>query len=289
MPTSRAKIDALINLLEDPDDTIFHHIREEIKSLGSDIIPNLEDYWLHNRRNLLFQQRLEGLIREIQFDSFEAGLLNWWYGKNHDLLEGVVRVARYRYPELEPEDIRNKLEPLVREIWLELNDHLTALEKIRVINHFLFETHRFRGNAANYHDPKNSFINDVIDMRKGNPLSLSIVYLLICQSLDLPVLGVNLPRHFIVAFLDPTTHFQEGDDPSILFYINPYSGGSVFGHQELNEFLKKIHLEPQPSFFVPCSNQDIVSRLLNNLSYAYARKHDKERAAELDSVRKRLT
>jgi regulator of sirC expression with transglutaminase-like and TPR domain len=198
----------------------------------------------------------------------------------------VILIARFQYPDLDENKIYHQLNQLQREIWLELNDNLTSFEKINVINRILFDMHSFGGNTANFHAPQNSFINIVLESKKGNPLLLSIIYSHIAQQLDLPVYGVNLPEHFILAFMN---HFFQGDMEAVsadevMFYINPFSKGSVFDSKEIDNFLKKLSLEPQPSYYVPCNNLEIIRRLLRNLMYSYEKLGHEEKTAQVQAL-----
>lgn len=275
------EINALIRLLDDPDEDIYGHIRQEIKSFGEEIIPNLESHWERNRLGNLFQGRVENLIHEIQYGSLEDHLLQWWQEPKPDLLEGVTLVSNYKYPTLEVDEINKQITKYTQEIWLELNDYLTALEKIKLINHFIFDVHGFSGNTEGFHDNQNSFLKDVLDSKKGNPLSLSILYILIGRQLDLPIYGINLPRHFVVAFLDPYQITSPIEDSPVLFYINPFSKGEVFGPSELTEFLEKINVTEKPDFFKPCDSTTILKRMLNNLIYSYSKSGDHQRSEEI--------
>jgi regulator of sirC expression with transglutaminase-like and TPR domain len=126
----------------------------------------------------------------------------WKRGGGEDLLEGALIISRYRYPDMDEQKVKARLAAIRQDIWLELNDNLTAFEKVRVFNHIFFQTHGFKGNKRNYHAPQNSYINEVLDSRKGNPLSLAIIYQVLAEDLDLPLRGVNLPNHFVLAYLD---------------------------------------------------------------------------------------
>ena len=275
------EINALIRLLDDPDEDIYGHIKHELKSFGADVIPNLEDHWESNRLGKLFQHRIENLIHEIQYGSLEDRLLHWWQEDKPDLLEGVTLISNYKYPDLTVDDLNKEITKYTKEIWLEINDNLTALEKVKLINHFIFDVHGFRGNIEGFHDNQNSFLKDVLDSKKGNPLSLSILYLLIGRQLDLPIYGINLPRHFVVAFLDPFQLNTSIKESPVLFYINPFSKGEVFGSSELNEFLDKIKVKQSTSSIEPCSPKHIVTRMLNNLIYAYSNEGEIKKAEEL--------
>jgi regulator of sirC expression with transglutaminase-like and TPR domain len=283
------EIKALIRLLDDPDENIYGQIRQELKSFGQDIIPKLELQWEFNRHGHLFQSRVEDLIHEIQFGSLEEQLLDWWNLDKPDLLEGVTLVSNYKYPNLSLDDINAKISKYTREIWLEINDYLTALEKIKLINHFIYDVHKFSGNVEGYHDHQNSFLNDVLDTKKGNPLSLSILYILIGRQLDLPIYGVNLPRHFVVAFLDPYQLTTPIEDSPVLFYINPFSNGEVFGASELSEFLEKLNLPKKQDYYKPCNSKTILKRLLNNLIYSYSKVGELNKAEEIKKLSQLLT
>lgn len=278
------EINALIRLLDDPDEDIYGHIKHELKSYGADVIPNLEIHWESNRLGKLFQYRVENLIHEIQYGSLEERLLHWWQEDNPDLLEGVTLISNYKYPDLTVDDLNTEITKYTKEIWLEINDNLTALEKVKLINHFIFDVHGFRGNVEGFHDNQNSFLKDVLDTKKGNPLSLSILYLLVGRQLDIPIYGINLPRHFVVAFLDPFQITKPVEDSPVLFYINPFSKGDAFGSSELEEFLDKIKADKAAEGFKPCGPREIIQRMLNNLIYAYSNEGELKKAEELKKL-----
>lgn len=270
---NKKELIALISLLDDPDEDVFDNIRNKLLSLGQEVIPDLEDAWEHSFDTVI-QNRIENIIHKIQFEKIAEKLREWAKPENQNLLEGALLVARYQYPDLNEEKIKKHLEQIKQDVWLELNDNLTALEKVKVINHIFFDVHGFSGNTTNYHAPQNSYINNVLESKKGNPLSLSLLYAIVSQSLGLPVYGVNLPEHFVLAYKDiygnvnlPTVlHPYESN---VLFYINPFSKGSVFGKKEVDAFLKQLKLEPDRSYFEPCSNLDIIKRLIRNLINSY--------------------
>ncbi len=264
-------ITALISLLDDPDEEVFTHIREKLLSFGSPVIPFLEKEWEKSFESVI-QTRIENIIHNIQFkDSFE-GLKNWANSGGQNLLTGLLLVARYQYPDLNEDAIRKQIERIKHDAWLELNDNLTALEKVRVLNHIIFEVHGFSGNTTNFHAPQNSYINNVLESKRGNPLSLSILYTIIAQSLEIPIYGVNLPEHFILAYATEKTDLPvpiSSKDEKVMFYINPFSKGTVFGKNEVDSFLRQLKVKAIPSFYEPCTNVDMIRRLINNLSFAY--------------------
>jgi len=281
------EIDAMIRLLDDPDTEIFNHIETRLVSMGKEVIPILENEWEVNF-NPLIQNRIENIIHKIQFENVLISLKDWAENASENLLQGAILVAKYQYPDLDAEKIGIQIEQMTRDIWLELNDNLTALEKVRILNNFMFKVFDFSGNTTNYHAPQNSFINIVLESKKGNPLSLSILYSLIAQKLEIPILGVNLPEHFIVAYMDEVgivPYKPEEKTPSaVLFYINPFSKGSIIGRKEIDAFLKQLKIDPMDSYYEPCDNIAIIKRLLRNLMYSYQKLGDHDKMDELNQM-----
>ena len=282
---NKKEINALINLLDDPDETIYTQVKDRFISIGSPVIPYLELAW-ENSFEMLIQKRIEDIIHTIQFDALNKELVNWAKKEQDDLLKGILLIARYQYPDLDEDKIRRQMQQITHDVWLELNDELTALEKVKILNHIVFEVHSFSGNISNYHAPQNSFYNVVLESKKGNPVSLSILYLLIARELKIPIYGINLPEHFIVAFVDEDVNLLNLSDKStdadnVLFYINPFSKGIIFSRSDIDQFLKQLNLEPQPLFYRPCSNIDIIRRVLRNLIYSYEKLGHVEKIEEL--------
>ncbi len=279
------ELKALICLLDDSDPEVIQEVSRALMQRGPSVVPQLESAWIGDLP-LLARERIEELIHRIQWNQCRDALLAWSEGDHRDLLTALIWVARIRYPDLDESDLRNRMESLRIEIWMEMNPHLTALEKVRVINHVLFKIDGFRGNTAHYNDPQNSCLNKVLESRKGNPIVLCCMYLWLATRLELPVVGVNLPQHFILAYLDEAS-LAEGSTKA-LFYINAFNKGMVFGEKEIERFLELIHLPVNPRYFRPCSHHDIVVRVLNNLIHGYTEAGKQEAVEELVELRDTL-
>lgn len=285
----KTEVSALISLLDDPDEQVYLQIREKLLSMGFEVIPALENAW-ENSFDTILQQRIEGIIHRIQNDALVRGVKEWSLPENQDLLTGALLVARSQYPDINEAQVRKHIEQIKQDIWLELNNNLTALEKVRVINHILFDVHNFSGNTSNFHAPQNSYINNVLETKKGNQVSLSIIYAVIAQDLRIPIYGVNLPEHFILSYVDQSVNPQmiTSVEDVVLFYINPFSRGSVVSKKEIEAFVRQQRLEPKPEFFAPCSNLSIIRRLLNNLMASYEKLGYPNKVDELRVLRDAL-
>lgn len=281
-------IEALVRLIEDPDESVFEHVRDEIINCGSAAIPFLESSWEVDDFGLTFQARIENLIHDIQFSEIEIDLTNWITSADRDLLAGVLIVSRYQYPNLDESWVRSRMQEIRKDIWLELNDNQTAYEKVKVFNKIFYGKHGFSGNSKEYHSPLNSCINTVLEMRKGNPLTLCVIYSVIAQSLDMPVYGINLPNHFVLTYLDENNinaHIDPENKTGTLFYINAFSKGGIFNDQEIRDFLKGLNKTEDRSYFEPCSNSAILSRMLTNLINSFQQVGNLEKVNELIKLR----
>jgi regulator of sirC expression with transglutaminase-like and TPR domain len=278
-----SEINALIKLLDDEDQEVLTAVSESILSHGISIVPTLERYW-ESTLDEKIQQRLENLIQEIHFRQVSNQLKNWVDTGGSDLMEGAYIIAKYQYPELSLEYLKGIIDDLKQGIWLELSPNLTALEKINVVNHFLFKVFKFTGNTESFFSPQNSYINQVLETKKGNIISLAIVYQLLSNAAGVPVAGVNLPKIFLLAYMDIYDITQK----KVLFYINPYSNGTVLGKAEIDHFLKQQNIESMESFFTPCSNLETIQRLILNLILAYEKTGQQDKTDELQELLKIL-
>jgi regulator of sirC expression with transglutaminase-like and TPR domain len=266
---------ALISLLDDPDTSIFEDISQKIIAYGGAVIPHLESAW-ENSFDHLAQTRIENIIHHLQFESIKLELTNWKNKSEKKLIDGAIIVAKYQYPDLEVAKINSAIKQITQDVWLELNDNLTALEKIKVLNRIIFEVHGFYGNTKNINSPKNSYINNVIEQKKGNPITLGILYLSICAQLNIPMFGVDVPAHFVLAYAE--------DKEIPLFYLNVFNKGTVFGFQDIDSFLVQLKVEPEDKHYVPCSKLAVIKRLIQHLVYTYENLGYLDKKEELESL-----
>jgi|LauGreStaDraftv2_3_1035109.scaffolds.fasta_scaffold01293_2 regulator of sirC expression with transglutaminase-like and TPR domain len=276
---NESELRSLVALLDDDDPEVFSHIEEKLLSYGTGVIPFLEEEW-GELKDLIHQQRLENIIHQLQFNKLFSDFVEWGKSEEQDLLHGVYLVCKYRFPEYQKQQLINIIEKLRLDVWLEMNYELSPYEKVRIINYIFYQVHGFKGNLDNYHDPANSFINQVLESKKGNPILLATIYLLIAQKLNIPIYGVNLPQHFVLAYLEEfgksnvAMRFNDIEEMAnkngeVIFYINAFNGGAIFTKLNLEQFLQQIHIEARQDFLKPCSNLDIVKRILRNLASSY--------------------
>ena len=264
------ELKALVSLLDDEDKQITAHVEEKIMSLGTEAIPFLEKEWESNLSPTV-QSRIEELIHTLQYDLVKERLKNWYDSKDQDLLTGMWIIATYQYPDIELNKLKQELEQIYYETWLEFRPDLYAFDQIKVINSVIFNKLKFGANTKNFHSPGNSMINVVLETKKGNPITLCVIYMLVAQKLKLPVSGVNLPNLFILTYRDDNHQF----------YINTFNRGLIFSKQDIENYINELHLVPQTSFFEPCGNVEIIRRALRNLVMSFEKMGEHAKADEV--------
>ena len=261
-----AAIKAMIHLLDDSDQEVVSMVEQQIRTLGPSIIPVLESEWETESLNPILQSKIENLIHDFQWQSVKTRLQVWKESGGMDLLEGMWILATYRYPDYSFNDLKVEMDQLYYEVWPQMREDLHPMDQVKILNSVMFEQLKFGPNSKNFHAANNSFINNVLSSKKGNPISLCVIYMWIAQKLGLPIYGVNLPNLFVL------TYKQKG----LQFYINVFNKGLIFNKIDIDNYIAQLNLTPNEIYYNPCSNLEIIRRVLRNLLMAY------EKAGELD-------
>ena len=265
------KLDSLIKLLDDPDDSVFNLVLVEILKEDVSIVDRLEHIWETSFEELV-QQRIEFIIQQIQLNDTKNKIKNWASQETLDLFEGIFLISRYQYPELKLKSIQIQLEKIRKDVWLEFKNSLTSLEKITILNHIFFDHYKFKINRDNTELPQNSYINRVLDTRRGNPISITIIYTLIARSLNLPVHYIDFDNSPLVGYFDKDMARlvnEEGSNSQILFYINPSNKGAIIGPKEVDYLRQSAENQENNHQPEPCPDRIVIKRLVEKLSYDY--------------------
>lgn len=188
-----------------------------------------------------------------------------------DLAAAALLIAAEEYPQVAPEPYLRRLDELAERARDRLWDETAPIVMVQEVSRVLFEEEGFRGNRMEYYDPRNSFLNDVIDRRMGIPITLSIVYLEVGWRLGIPLHGVNFPGHFLVRYA--------GDALQLL--VDPFQQGMVRFEDEAQDLLDHVYggsVHMQPDFLRAADRRDILVRLLANLKGTYLNRRDDVRA-----------
>ncbi len=186
-----------------------------------------------------------------------------------NLARAALLIAREEYPQLPVERYLHRLDVLAEEVIDRLNGETAPPLVLSETARHLFEVRKLRGNRAHYRDPRNSYLNDVLDRGLGIPLTLALVLLEVGWRLDLPVEGVNFPGHFLVRY--------RGEARS--FLIDPFHGGAMRSRLDVQKLLaRRSGAATARTPFRAASKRDAVVRLLLNLKAVHTRARDLPRA-----------
>lgn len=263
------EINALMQLIDDPDSEVFDTVSSRIVSYGRHIIPNLEQLW-ENTPDETVQEKIGLLIHRLHFQELQSDFSAYVRSTRHDLLEGALLVARYQYPNMTDTPVFQEIEKIKRNIWLELNNYLTALEQVNIINRIFFTYYKFKGVEVAYQQPEEFLINKVLETKRGNSIINGIIYQLLCGLLDIPVKAIRIPRQYLLAYFDTSYGYfnPKKDNYNIHFYIDPMNG-HVYTHKDVEQYFKKTGIPISASYFRPMEHRRIFQFLLEELSKCF--------------------
>ena len=181
---------------------------------------------------------------------------------NFDLATAALYIAQEEDPNLDVNEYLHVLDTMAEEVQERLPQPAYPLRMMQIINHYLFEELGFTGNTEDYYDPRNSFLNQVLERRTGIPITLSLVYLEIARRLDFPMVGVNFPGHFLIR--------PDREDMDI--HIDPFHKGEILFDQDCQDRLAQIYGRPTPldvRFLQAVTPRQLIVRLLTNLKHIY--------------------
>ncbi len=276
------EIQILISLLDDPDEKVYSGVRDKLFLYGSEALPILENAW-ESTVDETALHRIENIIQGIQKESLFAEMNTWVATGGNDLLQGAMLLSRFHYNGLDDSDTIRLAGRITQDLWLEMNPQLTPLEKIKVLNHVFFDVHGFTPVLNPAPPITELLIHEVLQRKKGNPVAIGIIYLMLAQSMHFPMLGVNISGHFAGAWLNrpiQTLTFP-ASDRMVDFYINAPIKGVVFTHADIDRFLEKHEISPSADHYIPISNVASVRIMADKLMQTYERSSDVARYEQL--------
>jgi regulator of sirC expression with transglutaminase-like and TPR domain len=187
------------------------------------------------------------------------------------LARGALLIAKEEYPDLSVDQYLNRLSELAREASRWVAAGANTVEQVQNLSQFLFEHQRFAGNRTSYGDPRNSFLNDVIERKLGIPISLSVIYIEVGRRAGLKLEGISFPGHFLVKATD-----ERGE-----LVIDPFNDGAILNLEQLRARLNQVYGQPvdlHPAMLRAATPRQILSRMLRNLKNVYVAASDWTRA-----------
>ena len=278
---TNTEISALLHLIDDPDEEVFDAVSRKIVDYGKPIIPNLEHLW-ETTPDEPVQERIELIIHRLHYRDLAEDFRQWNVSGHHDLMLGAMLTSKFQYPDLSTTPVMQEIEKIRRNIWLELNNYLTPLEQINIVTSILYSYYGLKGGETNYKEPNEFLLHKTLESKRGNQVSNGILYLMLCELLDIPVKAINIPKQFIIAYFKPGYSDEELPNHihKIEFFIDPTSG-QVFTHQDVESYFKRISVPPVGSYFKPLKNKQVIRQLLEEFSKCFSDEKLLHKQAEL--------
>lgn len=268
VPTGRdmSELRSLITLLDDEDAEVYSAARTRLLSYRDAVLPYLPPQ--DERRSLASQRSAE--IRETVLRTVFKPLFRTMKrtpSGDADLEEAMFLIARTRYYDLDVVRLSEELNSFAKELKEGLSAESDPTEVFRRTIDFFVADKGFTGNHADYYNEQNHYLNRVLETRRGIPITLSAVYLLVGKRIDLPLRGIGLPGHFILRMSFGPTHI----------YFDPFEDGAVLSYDQCREMVTGLGYSFDEGYMEPVSNAQIIERMLRNIIISLERQDEQER------------
>ncbi len=281
--TMQSALFSLISMLDEPDAVLYEKIFQSIVRMGAPALALLEEA-RENTLETFMGEKLEELIRTIHTDVILEDLVSWKSSATLDILQLMQLLCRFHYRNLDTIRLNERVTSMQKAIWLEINEDLTSLECVRLVNHFVFRTWEFKSDTANLLEAGIFFLNKVIDNKTAHPATLGALYLGLCQRLSLPVYYVALPENFILVYTGQKAFNSNIEPAEVLFYINPLLEGVIFNRNEIERFLNNHEIQTKPHYFEPSGNLRVASLILREMQKIYQGTGDQGRISSVNRL-----
>lgn len=255
-------LESLMFLTNETDEHLYINIANAILSYGAKALLPLKDK-LKETSDASHKERLESLIYDIERQDVISKLNVWREKREHDLMEPYFLLSRSRFPDADWSWFGFQIVMLIEQAEKELNNNLTPLEQVKILNHIIYDVNKFRGEIIANNNPDFYYVNTLLETHIGNPLSLGMLYCIVAERLNIPIYGIDLPNHFILAFCRKTERHPRLED--VLFYINPFNKGNVLTRKDIRNYLNELKISPEIKYFEPTSNTSIIKKMLKTI------------------------
>jgi len=258
---SPSQRDALLSLLADEDPAVYRTVREKLLSCGPPAAEWLRPHTTSNDPAL--RRRAQQIVlhfdRQAADDHFLAFCLR--HGEEFDLEQGAWLFAQTQYPLINVEAYQAVLDGYVNELRARLAASAEPRPTLTTINQYLFGELGFAGNEENYYEPENSYLNRVLDRRTGNPINLSLLYILLARRLRLPIAGIGLPGHFLCRYQSTAEEI----------FVDPFNRGKLLTKADCIQYLANANCSRRDDYLAPVTARRFLLRVCSNLHQVYQR------------------
>lgn len=279
------KLNSLLQLVDDPDPEVYETVSKEFLRMGEEVLEPLEHLWEVTMDHSV-QQRITDIIHQVQFDSLLQKWENWHESKGN-ILDALILISRIKYPTIHELEIRKQYTKLKQDIWLELNNYLTPLEKINVINAIYFNYYNMSGVEIHQATEDSFFIHKLFETKIGNSYSNGALLAAVLEELDVPIKCILLPHQFLLGYFEVLHPFFQIDNEDAIIKLSCYmdpNNGYVYVQRDIDNYFKKIGEESQPSHFLPLPTVQLIQIYLQELQYFMDQKGDYTTAASISII-----
>ncbi len=268
-------IKALIQLLGE-EEAHFEVVRQQLIEIGPPALPALEK--CIRGGSPLIAERAGQVTESIRLEALDGEWQRYAEKEPCSLEEGVFLLARFAYPEMNPDIYHTQLNQMADVLRKRIKSVSFPPKVLQTINDYLFNELHFSGNRESYYIPENSYINAVLETKQGIPISLSVVMLLLGERLNLPLYGIGMPGHFLVSWSD---HEEE-------IFIDPFNKGQMLTRDEIESHLSGDEKGLLDQYLQKTSTRQIIARMIRNLIHIYTQKGETEKGVWLGRFHERV-
>ena len=264
------QISSLIRLLDDRDPYVTDQIGNRLVELGTEAVPFLE--MASRGENLILKTRALGILERIAPRQLAEAFRNLSRASDDiDLEKGVLLLMQFGHPSANPNQIHQQLDQLAEGLAPKIKSGEPATQVLGHLTDYLFRQRGFHGNQDNYIDPDNSYFDTVLKNKTGLPIALSVLCILIGQRLQIPIVGIGLPYHFIAKY-------NSVADP-ILF--DPFHRGRILTPKKCSEMIQGFGIQFEDHYLLPVTHREILTRMIQNLVNIYQKLDEEAKVRSL--------
>jgi regulator of sirC expression with transglutaminase-like and TPR domain len=276
--TEVAKIAALVRLLGDDDPKICSVAWDNLEKIGEAALPVLREATIE-ASDVRVQTQSARFLKEWSRRVVFRRWVEFCRQGHLQLEEGIFLIAETEYPQTDMAEYRQRLDEYASVLRGRLASARSTDEAVGKIASFLFSELGFKGDSAEYYNPENSYLNRVMDRRRGIPISLSTVFLLVGRRLSVPVFGVGLPRHFLLKY--------RGASGEV--FVDSFHAGRLLSIRDCVQFLSEAHVPFLEEYLRAVTDAEMLTRSLGNLLKIYLECNDQRRYDRISSMLKVLS
>ena len=272
MTLNESALRSLVTLLEEEDPASLALVRRKILGVGAAIIPYLDE--VRPAASPEMAVRLDAVASDLRFQDLRRDFVRLSLTRTPDLEDGALLISRFGFADVDAVVYKTWLDKVAATVAADMPPDAGIGESVKRLSNHVFQNLGFAGNETRYYDADNSYLSRVIDTRRGIPVTLTVLLLLLARRLRLPLYGVGTPGHFLAGF-------KEGGSS---LFVDCFRGGQLMTLPEVKRMLVRNGYDWRPELGKPVGSRDILARMLRNLISIYQKNGTVDRAERLSTL-----